>query len=425
MTEVIADLGFRPRPWQERCLRARRRFSIVVVHRRGGKTVQAIVKLIDAAIQCNLERPRFAYIAPELKQAKGVAWDYLRAYAAKIPGTVINQAELWVELPNKARIRLYGADNPDSLRGLYFDGVVLDEVAQMKPYVWGEIIMPALADRKGWALFIGTPKGMNLFSDLYFKAMADPTWYAETFTIEDTLALAADELAVMRANMSEQQWRQEMLCDFTASSDESLISLDLVQDAMKRELAHTAYNFAPRVLGVDVARQGSARTVIQPRQGLLALKPLILQGADAMEVAQRVAAYWTDWQADAAMIDGTGGYGAGVIDRLKQMRFRPLEVQFGGKPNDERFANKRAEMWWAVKAWLEQGGQLPNMPEYRIDLTAPQYDFNNAANKLALESKDKLIERGLPSPDLGDALACTFAFPVHSGAANRPRYALT
>ena len=412
MQTVQVDLGVEPRDWQDECWSRLKRFSVVVVHRRGGKTVLAILRLLLMALVCTRERPRYAYIAPELKQAKAVAWDYLKAFALKIPGSRVNEGELWVELPNGARIRLYGADNPDNLRGLYLDGAVLDEVAQMKPFLWGEIITPALADRGGWALFIGTPKGMNLFSDLYFRAIDLPDWYAACFTVDDTQVLPAAELEVMRQTMTPQQWRQEMLCDFSASSDESLISLDLVSDAMRRNLSPTAYAHAPKVLGVDVARQGKDRTVIQPRQGLLALKPTIMQGADAMTVAERVATLWTEWNADACMVDGTGGYGAGVIDRLRQMRYRPLEVQFGGKPRDERFLNKRAEMWWSVKEWLEQGGALPAMPEYRIDLTAPQYDFANAAGKLALESKDKLVARGLPSPDLGDALACTFAFNV-------------
>ena len=98
------------------------------------------------------------------KRAKAIAWDYLKKFTSPIPGVSTNESELWVELPNKARIRIYGADNPDSLRGLYFDGVVLDEVADMKPEVWTSIILPALLDRVGWADFIETPKGINLFS---------------------------------------------------------------------------------------------------------------------------------------------------------------------------------------------------------------------------------------------------------------------
>ena len=104
--------------------------------------------------------------------AKAIAWSYLKHYTSPIPYCKINEGELSIILPNRATIRIFGADNPDALRGLYFDGVVMDEVAQMKPEVWGEIIRPALADRKGWAVFIGTPKGINLFSQMYDLALA-------------------------------------------------------------------------------------------------------------------------------------------------------------------------------------------------------------------------------------------------------------
>ena len=104
------DLGFRPRPWQLQALAALKRFSVLIVHRRGGKTLAAVMKLIDAALRCSKLRGQYAYIAPELKQAKGLAWDYLKHYALKIPGATHNESELWVKFPNDARIRLYGAD---------------------------------------------------------------------------------------------------------------------------------------------------------------------------------------------------------------------------------------------------------------------------------------------------------------------------
>lgn len=411
MTQAIqrVDLGFRARQWQARCYRLMRRFSVIVVHRRGGKTVLSVMRLIDQAIRIQRPKARYAYIAPELKQAKAVAWDYLKHYALKIPGATHNESELWVELPNGARIRIYGADNPDSLRGLYFDGVVLDEVAQMRPTLWGEVIRPTLGDREGWALFIGTPKGINLFSELFFRALDDPSWYAELFTPEHTQALSDTELQAMRREMSDAQWRQEMLCDFTASSDESLISLDLVQKSLGKHLIASEYAHAPVVLGVDVARQGADRTVIQPRQGLAGFMPTVLQGADNMAVVSAVARIMHDRKPQAVFVDGSGGYGAGVIDRLRQLGHTIIEVQFGGAPQDVRYANKRAEMWWRMREWLEQGGALPNLPEYRIDLTSPLYDFANARNKLALESKESMAERGLRSPDFGDALALTFA----------------
>src|SRR5690606_9719062 len=133
---------------------------------RAGKTVMAVMRLIAAALANERQSPRYAYIAPQLNQAKDVAWTYLKHYGLKVPGASVNESELCVEFPNGARVRIYGADNPDRLRGIYLDGVVLDEVADMKPEVWDEVVLPTLTDRQGWALFIGTPKGVNRFSEM-------------------------------------------------------------------------------------------------------------------------------------------------------------------------------------------------------------------------------------------------------------------
>lgn len=407
------DLGFRPRPWQITALAALKRFSVLIVHRRGGKTLAAVMKLIDAALKCQKERGQYAYIAPELKQAKGLAWDYLKHYALKIPGATHNESELWVKLPNGARIRLYGADAPDSLRGFYFDGVVLDEVAQMKPHVWGEILVPALADREGWCMFIGTPKGINLLSERYFAAQADPTWYAQSFDFTQTNALAESELEKMRANMTEREWRQEMLCDFDASADETLISIDLCKAALGRHLPETAFQYEPKVMGVDVALGGGDLTVIQTRQGLAAFPPQVLNLSDTQQIADIVAYTIDVFQPNAVFVDGSGGYGAGVVNRLSALNYVVSSVQFGGSAiEDNLYVNRRTEMWWKVKLWLEAGGCLPPDMRYLIDLTGPQKNSKNAAGKLALETKDQMKSRGIKSPDIGDALALTFASPV-------------
>lgn len=412
MTAVTVDLGFTPRPWQVTALSALKRFSVLIVHRRGGKTLAAVLKLIDAALRCDKPRGQYAYIAPELKQAKGLAWDYLKHYALKIPNARHNESELWVELPNGARIRLYGADAPDSLRGFYFDGIVLDEVAQMKPLVWGEILVPALADRGGWCLFIGTPKGINLLSEIYFKAQVDPDWYAQLFSIDDTHALSETELVTMRANMTDQQWRQEMLCDFDASSDETLISIDLVRKALGKHLPDPVFKHAPKVIGVDVALGGGDLTVIQTRQGLAAFPPNVLNLNDTQRIADVVARTIDVFKADATFVDASGGYGAGVINRLTALNYTVIGVQFGSSPMDPRYSNKRTEMWWDMKCWLESGGALPPDNRYLVDLTGPRYDYKNAAGKLALETKDHMQSRGIRSPDIGDALCLTFASPV-------------
>ena len=121
-----------------------------------GKTVSALNHLIKAAVQNDKESPRYAYIAPTYTQAKRVAWDYLLKYTQPL-GATANHSELRVDFWGR-RISLYGSDNFDSLRGQYFDGVVLDEIGDQDPRIWNEIIRPALADRQGWALFIGTPR---------------------------------------------------------------------------------------------------------------------------------------------------------------------------------------------------------------------------------------------------------------------------
>ncbi|MDI9409843.1 MAG: hypothetical protein QM523_11460, partial [Candidatus Pacebacteria bacterium] len=215
--EVWIGTGYEPRSFQAELHQSLARFSVLVAHRRFGKTVFAVNELIDRALTCPLERPRFAYIAPLAVQAKTIVWDYLKAYTAAIPQISWHESELRVDLPNGARISLYGADNPDRLRGLYFDGVVLDEYGDMPPRLWSEIIRPALADRLGFAVFIGTPKGRNQFYELYQRAQTLPDWFAATLPVSVTKILPESELAAARQAMSSDQYAQEFECAFTAA----------------------------------------------------------------------------------------------------------------------------------------------------------------------------------------------------------------
>ena len=209
--------GYRPRPLQADIHRRLRRFNVLVCHRRFGKTVLCVNELIDSAIRARRPRPRFAYIAPLYRQAKQVAWDYLKHYSRAVPGRKASETELRVDFPNGARIQLYGADNPDSLRGIYLDGVVLDEYAQMSPHLWGEVIRPSLADREGWAIFIGTPKGHNAFWRIWRGAAGDSGWYAALFRASETGILPAAELDAARRHMTPEEYDQEFECSFEAA----------------------------------------------------------------------------------------------------------------------------------------------------------------------------------------------------------------
>lgn len=202
---------------QFRPLHARKtRWFIGVAHRRAGKTVADINELVIGATKCQLPNPRFAYVAPQLNQAKDIAWTYLKEYTAFL-SPKINESELWVELPGGARIRIYGADNPDRLRGIYLDGVVLDEFGDMDPTIWTQVIRPALSDRKGWAAFIGTPKGKNTFYKLWVQAENDPEWTRLMLKASETGLLDAKELADARKMMSDDEYAQEYECSFDAA----------------------------------------------------------------------------------------------------------------------------------------------------------------------------------------------------------------
>lgn len=179
----------------------------------------------------------------------------------------------------------------------------------------------------------------------------------------------------------------------------------------------------PRVMGVDVARFGDDQTVIVTRCGRDAqtIPWTALRGADTMTVAAKIAEIAEDVRPDVIFVDG-GGPGAGVIDRLRMLRYPVQEVQFGSAPTQTAvsehekliYANKRAEMWGKMRAWLKQGGAVPDDPELEADLTGVEYGYvlRDGLDAILLEKKEDMKKRGLASPDKADALACTFAFPV-------------
>lgn len=409
--------GFPMRIWQHECAATSIgvRFMVMALHRRAGKTELALKKLLDAAVKNRLDLSLYFYVAPFLKQAKLIAWSRLKQMVAplvSVNAVEVNESELAVTFKhNGAQVRIFGADNPDAMRGVRLDGCVIDEVAQIKPEVWDEIIQPALSDRKGWTWFIGTPKGINLFSSLYFSADTQPDWARARYTVYDTDALDPAEVARLRSTMAEQAFAREYLCDFSAAGDDQLLSLTDVETAAQRSHRPGSMDYAPRILGVDPARFGDDRSVIFPRQGLQALTPEVYRGLNNMDLAGRVADFITRWHPDAVFIDA--GAGSGVIDRLRQLGFPVVEVNFGGRATDARYTNKRTEMWHLMAEAVRAGLAIPNNNALKLELATPTYKYD-AANRIQLESKDDIKKR-LPdagSPDLADALALTYAQPV-------------
>lgn len=217
MAERIITIPYKPRDAFKQLHNRNQRWAVVVAHRRAGKTVACINELIKSALTTSRTDGRYAYVAPYYRQAKAVAWDYLKRYSAPIPGIGVNESELRIDYPNGSRIQLYGADNADALRGLFFDGLVADEYGDWRPSVWGYVIRPALADRAGWAVIIGTPKGHNQFFHLYQHSQNASDWLSLTLRASETGILPQSELDALRSELTDDAWRQEMECDFDAA----------------------------------------------------------------------------------------------------------------------------------------------------------------------------------------------------------------
>jgi hypothetical protein len=216
MANVV--IPYSPRPLQVIIHNELKRFNVVVCHRRFGKTVFGINELIKVALTSPREDVRVHYIAPFRSQAKRIAWDYAKKFSAGIPGHTVNESELRIDYPNGARLELLGADNPDSMRGIYSDAALMDEYAQMAPSMWTEIVRPAIADRKGMVIFIGTPKGQNSFYYLFQKALANPRrWFTKVYKASETGILDEEEIEDMCEDMSPEEVAQELECSWTAA----------------------------------------------------------------------------------------------------------------------------------------------------------------------------------------------------------------
>jgi len=215
-SEIV--IPYVPRPQLRALHTSPARFKSLVAHRRFGKTVFCINHLIRQCVENRRKQPppRYGYISPYYRQSKAIAWDYLRHFASPIPGAGFNESELRADFPNSGQIRLFGADNYHTMRGLGLDGVVLDEFGDMDPRAWTQVIRPALSDRMGWAIFIGTPRGRNHFAEIHERAGQEDDWQRAVFRASETGLISEAELASARREMSEEEYAAEFECSFDA-----------------------------------------------------------------------------------------------------------------------------------------------------------------------------------------------------------------
>lgn len=274
-------------PFHERTAR----FSVIVAHRRAGKTVATLNDVIRRAItECKPEA-RYAYVAPYYSQAKDVAWSYLKRYADPLLAEQPSESELSVKLVTGARIRLYGGDNPDRLRGIYLDGVVMDEVGDMRPSLWPEIVRPLLTDRRGWATFIGTPRGRNAFCEMWERS-EDAGWFRLMLRASETGIIAADELLDAKKMMAREQYEQEFECSFAASNLGAILGT-YVEEAEREGRISDEHEAASVELSLDIGfRDTTAVWLWEPRyDGFLIAGYDEDTGLDADDWIARIQAY--------------------------------------------------------------------------------------------------------------------------------------
>ena len=217
MPEVV--IPYKPRKLQKFLHNQipKHRFNVIIAHRRSGKTVLCINHLIRAALTNPQPNPRYAFIAPTFKQGKSTAWDYIKNYCRNIPYIKFNESELRCDFPNGSRVTILGAENDQALRGIFLDGCVFDETQNISPVLFPEIIRPSLADRKGWCIFIGTPKGQNYFYKLHKQALEEEDWWTGTYKASQTKVLDDKELSAAKRVMSKDLYEQEFECSFQAA----------------------------------------------------------------------------------------------------------------------------------------------------------------------------------------------------------------
>lgn len=341
---------------------------------------------------------------------KQFTWTKTKIFSNDHPETWYLSARTWSKSGDKNQ-------QANTLAGLHADYLlfILDEVGDIPDGVMAAAEAGLASGIETKIIMAGNPT--NLEGPLYRACTSEANLWK-------TVTINADPDDPKRSNRVSVEWARDQIQkygrtnnwvlvnvfgQFPSSSINTLLGHDEVYAAMNREIHEESYKDAQKRLGVDVSRFGSDRTIIFPRQGLRAFTPVEMRNARTNDIAARVMQAKVKWGSELEFIDGTGGFGGGVVDSLIQAGCSPNEVHFSGKATDSRYYNKRAEIWFVMAEWIKRGGVLPNDPELLKELTTPTYTFQNG--KFMLESKDQIKERLGSSPDKADGLCLTFALP--------------
>ncbi|XPV77037.1 MAG: terminase [Desulfovibrio sp.] len=289
--------------------------------------------------------------------------------------------------------------------------VVFDEASKIADVIWDVVQGAMTTPGAMWVAFGNPTQNTGRFAECFRRYRH--RWLNKKVDSRTCKMTNKEEIAGWVEDWGEDSdfVRVRVRGEFPRSGSMQFIAEDTVEEAMKRKVNQSECDYAPRVLGVDVARFGDDQSVIVRRQGNYVWPLTPFKGMDTMTLASRVAEEIDVFSPEAVFVDGVG-IGAGVVDRLRQLGFQVVDVQSGSKATKPVYANLRAEMWANMREWLDMGGALPDSLELRDDLTGVQYGYN-MSGAVQLERKEDMKKRGLASPDSADALALTFAYPVN------------
>lgn len=312
-----------------------------------------------------------------------------------------------------AQAQLWSEEKPDAFAGAHNQAGILlnfDEASGIPKPIWtvseGFFTEPVL--HRYWFAFSNPRRNTGEFYECFHKSR--DYWKRRNLdsrSVEGTDKNKLQQIVDKHGEDSDEA-RIEVKGEFPRQGDRQFISREVVEGAAARELYQD--HFAGLIMGVDVARFGDDTTVIRFRRGRDArsIKPIKLKNVDNMVVANECAAAIDEHKPDAVCIDA--GNGTGVIDRLREMGYKVIEVWFGSASKEEEYADLRTEMWANMREWLP-GGCIDDDTDLKDDLVGPEYGFDKL-ERIKLESKEKMKDRGIASPDNGDALAVTFATKV-------------
>lgn len=314
------------------------------------------------------------------------------------------------------------ASQGNTLAGLHADYIlfILDESAAIPDAVMAAADAALSSCIEGHIVQAGNPT--NLSGPLYRAATTERRlWHLTNITGDPDDPKRSPRVKIEWANAQIEKYGRNnpfvlvsVFGQFPPSAFNSLIGVDEVEAAMKRDYRENVFKDAARVLGIDVARDGADSSIIFPVQGLQAFTPMVYRNIDGTAGANLTARKWREWNADACFIDDTGGFGASWIDNLRRLGFSPIGVHFAEKADNPRYANKRTEMIFECVEWIKRGAALPYIPELLAALTQTTYTFDKqgSGDKLIIEPKALIKAKLGYSPDHLDSLALTRASPV-------------